>query len=269
MNRKYTYILLVLLVTTGLFFLEKYVDRVPSHSSNTVVENTSQSEEFGMDYMPNSTTGAVIKHNYYTLSYSEEHEQAEWVAYEVAKTHLSDNDFDRPYFEMDNKVKSGSAHWRNYKRSGYDRGHLCPAGARRFSYQAYNETFLTSNISPQNHEFNSGIWNRLEQKVRRWAKEHDGVYVITGGVLHGGLKTIGDEKVSIPQEFYKIVVDHSEKDPKVIAFLIPNRDTSQSYFDFVTTVDIIETKTGIDFLKDLPDPLEQSLESTLSLDYWK
>ncbi|MDC8003040.1 DNA/RNA non-specific endonuclease [Aureisphaera galaxeae] len=269
MNRKYTYILLVLLVTTGLYFAEKYVDGSPSSEPETAKQSNTSTTEFGKEYLPSSTTGAIVHHSHYSLSYSEKHEQAEWVAYEVAKSHLSDNDFDRPYFIEDKKVRSGSADWRNYKRSGYDRGHLCPAGARRFSYDAYKETFLTSNISPQNHEFNSGIWNRLEQKVRRWANEHDGVYVITGGILKDGLKTIGSEKVSIPNEFYKIIIDNSGSKPKAIAFLIPNRDSSQSYFEYVTTIDILESKTGIDFLEGLPDATESTLESSLEIEHWQ
>jgi endonuclease G len=128
----------------------------------------------------------------------------------LKKQHLRKNDFERPYFVEDRSVKTKSANYRNYKNSGYDRGHLCPAGDRKFSYDAYHETFLTSNISPQNHDFNAGIWNSLEQKVRFWAEKYDGVYVITGGVLKNGLQVIGEEEVSVPQEFYKIVLDVSE-----------------------------------------------------------
>ena len=80
---------------------------------------------------------------------------------------------------------------RNYKNSGFDRGHLCPAGDRRYSQEAHDETFLTSNISPQDHDFNAGVWNRLEQKVRYWARKYDGVFVVTGGVLNGEMETIG------------------------------------------------------------------------------
>ncbi|GAB5399012.1 MAG: DNA/RNA non-specific endonuclease [Aureisphaera sp.] len=267
MNRKYTYIVLVLLVTTALFFLEKYVGRTSLNDYETVSVEPSGSSEFGNEYLPGSTTGVIVRHVHYALSYSEAHEQAEWVAYEIQKNHLSDNDFDRPYFIQDDKVKSESADWRNYKRSGYDRGHLCPAGARRFSYNAYKETFLTSNISPQDHDFNSGIWNRLEQKVRRWANEKDGVFVITGGVLKEGLKTIGTERVSVPEEFYKIVVDASGKEPRTIAFLIPNKSSSQSYFDYVVSIDEIETVTGIDFLQGLPDSVEMKLESQVETDF--
>lgn len=269
MNRKYVYIVLVLVVTSALFYAEKYVDKENEHYPEVDLETKVPStSEFNSSYLPSSTTGAVVFHAYYTLSYSEKHEQAEWVAYEVSAQHLSKNEFKRPYFIQDRDVKSGSADWRNYKKSGYDRGHLCPAGARRFNYDAFHETFLTSNISPQDHGFNSGVWNRLEQKVRYWAKQYDGVYVITGGVLENGLKGIGEENVSVPNEFYKIVLDNSNGTLKALAFLIPNEDTSKSFYDFAVPIDEIEAKTGLDFLKDLAPSEEKTIESSVNLKAW-
>lgn len=102
-----------------------------------------------------------MHHQGYTLSYSESHEQAEWVAYEFKASHLSNTNFKRPYFEVDQAIKTGAAHWRSYKNSGFDRGHLCPARDRKYSQETHNETFLTSNISPQRNDFNAGIWNTL------------------------------------------------------------------------------------------------------------
>ena len=179
-----------------------------------------------VSFLPASTTGQVIHHNYYSLSYSEPHEQAEWVAYELNKDHLSSTRFQRPYFEVDPAVKTGAAHWRNYKNSSYDKGHLCPAGDRRFSKDAYEETFLTSNISPQDPEFNAGIWNTLEQKVRYWADKYDGVYVVTGGILKDDLEHIGSERVAVPKQFYKIVYDYQQSEPKMIAFLMRNENST-------------------------------------------
>ncbi|MCT8340550.1 DNA/RNA non-specific endonuclease [Flavobacteriaceae bacterium TK19130] len=267
MSRKYIYPLLIILVTVGLWYAEQYIDRQQEHYPEES-KTTELSEEFGNAYIPTSTTGEVIRHNYYTLSYSEAHEQAEWVAYELNKEHLKNNDFERPYFIQDRKVSSGSADWRSYKNSGYDRGHLVAAADREFEYNAFHETFLTSNISPQNHDFNSGIWNRLEQKVRYWAEKYDGVFVVSGGVLQPGLKTIGSERVSVPEKFYKIVVDASTQPPKAIAFLIPNKPSSRSYFEYVVTIDSLETITGIDFFPGLETSVQNMLEGTIDKRAW-
>jgi len=269
MNRKYLYPILIVIVTIVLYYAEKHVDLEAEHYPNTSKESDEfSSSEFDDSFLPLSTTGAIVPHLYYTLSYVEAHEQAEWVAYELSKDHLLKNDWERPYFVEDRDVNTKSADWRNYKKSGYDRGHLCPAGDRRFTYDAYHETFLTSNISPQNHEFNAGVWNSLEQKVRFWADMYDGVYVITGGVLKNGLETIGDERVSVPEEFYKIVMEASEGNYKAIAFLIPNEPTNRSFYDYVITIDAIEEKTAIDFFPNLSEAIQNKIESRIDLKAW-
>lgn len=219
-------------------------------------------------FLPSSTTGQIVHHKGYSLSYNEAYEQAEWVAYELKKSHLSRTNFKRPYFEIDQAVKTGAAHWRNYKKSGYDKGHLCPAGDRRYSQEAHDETFLTSNISPQDHDFNAGIWNTLEQKVRYWANKYDGVFVVTGGVLQPGLKHIGNEKVAVPKQFYKVLIDMNSGQPKMIAFLIPHNNSNKPLYDFVVSVDSIETLTGIDFFPELDDAIEAKLEASSSYKGW-
>ncbi|MBQ0736266.1 DNA/RNA non-specific endonuclease [Aquimarina celericrescens] len=265
MRRKYLYPALIIILTIGFYYIEEYQGGNWS-ISNDKTEDTS---EFSFFFLPTSTTGSIVIHKNYALSYSEKHEQAEWVAYELKKEHLSKNEFKRPYFEMDKKVSSSSADWRNFKNSGYDRGHLCPAGDRRFSFEAFEETFLTSNISPQNHEFNSQIWNYLEQKVRYWAKVYDGVYVVTGGVLSNDLKTIGYEAVSVPKYFYKIVLKDAPENPKIIAFLIPHQNSKESLKKFAVPVDQIEQLTGIDFFPKLEDAIEEKLEASLNTNGWK
>ncbi len=108
----------------------------------------------------------------------------------------------------------------------------------------------------------------MEQKVRFWAEKYDGVYIVTGGVLKGNMKTIGDESVSVPNEFYKIVLDASDGNYKAIAFVIPNRKSSESFYEYAVSIDEIEAKTGIDFFSNLPDSTEKILESTIDLKAW-
>ncbi|MEY2868090.1 MAG: hypothetical protein RIR01_508, partial [Bacteroidota bacterium] len=132
----------------------------------------------------------------------------------------------------------------------------------------YNDTFFTSNISPQLHEFNSGIWSRLEQKIRFWAVKYNGLLIVTGGVLKGSLKTIGDEEVVVPNYFYKIALNYSNGNCKMIAFLVPNEKSSKPIFDYVVAVDQIESITGIDFFPKLEDKLENNLEKNVNISSW-
>lgn len=268
MKRIYIYPLVIILVTIGLYYSESYFDKDTDSSSKRSSSERINSDEFDDSFLPISTTGVIVSHDSYTLSYSEKHEQAEWVAYELKQGDLSRNNFERPYFNEDKSVKTKSADWRNYKNSGYDRGHLCPAGDRKYSFEAYTETFLTSNISPQDREFNAGIWNILEQKVRFWADKYDGVYVVTGGVLKGNMQTIGYENVSVPNEFYKIVVDVTDGNHKAMAFLIPNKPSDKSFYEYAVSIDEIEAKTGINFFPNLTDSIEDKMERTIDLTVW-
>ncbi|REE08682.1 endonuclease G [Winogradskyella pacifica] len=233
-----------------------------------VSEGATLKESTNAYYLPTSTTNQIIHHKNYSLSYSEPHEQAEWVAYELKASHISSTNHKRPYFEIDNAVKTGAAHWSNYKQSGYDKGHLCPAGDRRFTQEAHDETFLTSNISPQEHKFNAGVWNRLEQKVRYWAKKNDGVFVVTGGILENGLKVIGDEDVAVPNQFYKVILDNTNGKIKVLAFLMNHEDSDLPLYKFVVSVDKVEALTGIDFFPQLDDAIENKLEASSSYKSW-
>ncbi|MCR8666661.1 DNA/RNA non-specific endonuclease [Aestuariibaculum sp. M13] len=266
MKNKSIYTLFAVVLVLGVYGYEHFLKE--EEKAETVTQGKAAKTETNEYFLPTSTTGQIVHHEGYSLSYNEAFEQAEWVAYELKKAHLSNTNFKRPYFEIDDAVKTGAASWRNYKNSGYDKGHLCPAGDRRYSQSAHDETFLTSNISPQEHQFNAGIWNTLEQKVRYWANKYDGVFVVTGGVLEKGLKTIGNEHVAVPNQFYKVLIDMNSGQPKMIAFLMPHKDSNKPLYDFVVSVDSIEKLTGIDFFPELDDAIENKLEASSSYKDW-
>jgi len=266
MSKKTIYSILTAIVIIIFYFLNDKVDQ--KIADDNYIEKANPSSETNTSYLPTSTTGYVVHHDYYSLSYNETHEQAEWVAYELKKNQLSKNHYKRPYFTRDKSIKTKSADWRSYKKSDYDKGHLCPAADRKFSLKAHNETFLTSNISPQKHDFNAGVWNRLEQKTRHWASKYDGVYVVTGGVLKEKLHSIGKENVTVPKYFYKVLLDNYNGKTKMIAFLIPHKESNKPLYEFVVSVDKIEQLTGIDFFYQLEDRKENSLEANTNYKNW-
>jgi endonuclease G, mitochondrial len=218
------------------------------------------------NYLPTSTTNAIYHHKGYSFSYVEEHEQSEWVAYYLEMGKWKYSTYDRPLFEEDTLVTTKSAHWGNYKKSGYTKGHLVPAGDRKENYELYKETFLTSNAAPQEYNFNAGIWNRLENKARYWAEKYQGIYVITGSILDDNLETIGREEVSVPKYFYKVLLTKDRT--KMIAFLMPHKDSDRPLYEFVVSVDVLEKKTNIDFFYSLPDTTEEDLESKTDYKQW-
>lgn len=266
MKRRTWFSIIAIVIILCVYGYEHFL--VEAETSEIILEGKEVKANTNEFFLPTSATQQIVHHNGYSLSYSETHEQAEWVAYELKKSHISNTNHKRPYFEIDKAVKSGAASWRNYKNSGYDRGHLCPAGDRRYTKAAHDETFLTSNISPQEHQFNAGIWNTLEQKVRYWARKYDGVFVVTGGVLKGEMDAIGNENVSVPNQFYKVLIDNNTGKTKMIAFLMPHKDSNKPLYEFVVSVDEVEALTGIDFFPELEDELENKLEASRSYKGW-
>lgn len=222
-------------------------------------------------YLPSSTTGQIIRHKYYTLSYSEEHEQAEWVAYVLTRERLETPWVERvDAFQPDPRVETGSATPDDYRRSGYDRGHLAPVADMSFNEEAMRESFYMSNISPQSRNFNQGIWRELEELSRNWARKFKKLYVVTGPVLSEPPKgRVGENEVSIPQAYFKILLDLSEPELKAIAFVLPNQVNYDPLYEFATSVDEVEALTGFDFFPELlEEGLEEELESVYNIDLW-
>lgn len=213
-----------------------------------------------------SSNGQIIHHTHYSLSYSEEHEQAEWVSYVLNPPFLNGSAVRTDDFRMDERVLTQSANSGDYLYSGYDRGHLAPAADMVYSNQSMSESFYYSNISPQNPLFNRGGWKKLEAQVRDWGKSFE-IIVVTGGVLiDDGLSSIGKNKVSIPKNFYKIV--YAPEMDEMIGFVMPNQKIYNDILSYSTTVDEIERLTGINFFIELAEEQQNQLESKIHLENW-
>jgi endonuclease G len=210
----------------------------------------------------------IIKHLGYAFQYSEKHEQAFWVGYELTKKE-TEKAFERTdEFIPDPAVSTGTATVADYAKSGYDRGHLAPAADMGWSQQAMAESFYFSNMSPQEPGFNRGIWKNLEEQVRTWAKAYDSIYVVTGPVLKDGLVQLGPNGVSIPKYYYKVILDNTGDDAKAIGFLMPNQASKEPLEKFAVSVDQVEQETGIDFFNKLPDSRENAFEKEVCIPCW-
>jgi endonuclease G len=210
----------------------------------------------------------VISHTGYSFLYSEPYEQAKWVAYELTREETNKG-FERTnQFIPDLSVSTGSADNADYARSGYDRGHLAPAGDMGWSATAMAESFYYSNMSPQEPGFNRGVWKRLEELVRIWAVDYQSVYVVTGPVLTNGLRTIGSNNVAVPKYYYKVILDYHEPESKGIGFILPNCSSGEPLQRYAVTIDSVEHFTGIDFFPKLADDLGSRIESDLTVTSW-
>lgn len=242
---------------------------IPIEEDVPILEDAKKDEIY---YLPTSSTGQIVTHRYYALSYSEEHELPEWVAYELTRERLKTKWVDRTNdFRSDPKVDTKSAHPLDYKRSGYDRGHIAPAADMAFSEDAMSESFYMSNMAPQVRGFNVGVWRELEELTRDWAKKFRHLYVVSGPILNRPyIDWIGKNEVAVPHAFYKVLLDLSEPELKGIAWIIPNEVTEMPLTEYATSIDEVEQLTGINFFAELMDEkLEAELEGNFDNDLWK
>lgn len=244
-----------------------------------------------------------VVHTAYTLSYNPQHNQPSWVAYLLTREHALGDLPRKDRFKADPLVEGGSATKDDYKNSGYDKGHLAPNADMNWDKTVQQECFYMSNMSPQTHAFNAGLWSRMEALVRDWAIKYDSIQVVTGPVLNAttvkrcsaiihcniektGLRcdtawdcitliqttdpfpTIGKKHlVSVPDYFYKVVYCPARQ--QMIALLVPHENRLGPIEAWVVSVDDLELVTGIDFFPDLDDELEDRLESTACVECWE
>jgi endonuclease G len=266
---------LVLIMASYLVTVEPW-----KKSSSSLVTNlegrppvpiTIQWDHPDAGYPATHTTDTILTYTGFTIGYNEAFEQAAWVAYVLTREEvLSDSVIRNDRFRADTMIISGSAELSDYRGSGYDRGHLAPAADMRWSNRAMDESFLLSNMSPQEPSFNRGIWKRLEEKVREWALEKDSIYILTGPVLNSVVEVIGANDVGVPGSYFKVLVDLSPPDHDMVAFLLPHEGSSSDPVIYAITVDSLESVTGYDFFAWAPDQeIIDWMESIVLTENWK
>ncbi len=263
-------ILLLILILIILSIISLFV--APSEEDWNKEQSTiSSRENINNLELPKQIEGEqIINHTGYTLSYNEKYEQASYVAYKLTQNELYGPYERKDNFREDPSIKTGSASLDDYKKSGYDRGHLCPAADQKENELAMSDSFYMSNMSPQVPDFNRGIWADLEGTVRTFADNNYEIYVTTGPVLTDGpYKTIGENKVAVPNYYYKVILDYQEPEIKAIGFILPNKKGEKDLKDYALSVNDVEKITNIDFFVNLPDDVEEQIEGSYNTRLWE
>src|SRR5690606_5385223 len=115
---------------------------------------------------------------------------------------------------------------------------------------------------------NRHLWKDLEGKVRDWATQYDKVYVTTGPILSKEDLKLPNTSISIPQSFYKVILEVQEPEIKAIGFIIPQDFDSSEPCSYAMSVADVEKATGIDFFPALPDDIERKVESDSDFSQW-
>lgn len=244
------------------------------NSSNEATVNKETSSEASVEgiEVPASlkkTPEIVLKRTGYTVSYNSDRRVPNWVAWHLTEAHLTGNTKRaESKFHEDFDVPEPRAVDFDYVRSGYDRGHMCPAGDNKWSSEAMDDSFLFTNVCPQAPSLNRGDWNEMEQACRKWAKQYGDIYIVCGPIFYKkSSKTIGKNKVAVPDAFFKVVLCMNPS-PKGIGFIYKNADGNRPKGDYANSVDEVERITGIDFFPSLPDDIEKMVEAKCDVSEW-
>ena len=268
---------------------------VATASMPAVVKNAIGSLEFpkvkgGTSYVVVHTADGEVN---FSSEWDNDIHAQRWTCYNYNKSNKQDNNVGRAgSFMNDPDLSSlypGITEFDEspYSRSGYDRGHMLASDERQKSVAANKQTFYFTNMQPQYSQFNqNGAWKRMEEQVAKWtlATDRDTLFVTKGGTIEGGnvIEYIhGTSKVSAPKQGYIPV-------PKYffVAFLKKTYDTKTQSFsyhafgywfehkdtvwhpsstdnlgNYIVNIDDLEKKTGIDFFCNLPDDIEQQVQS--------
>lgn len=222
-----------------------------------------------MQTSPKGTPEQILKRTGYVASYNKTTLLPNWVAWHLTaeRTEGSAKRSGVDFAEDTEVPEPRATDW-DYYNSGYDRGHMCPAADNKWSKKAMEESFLFTNMCPQNGNLNRGDWNEMEMACRKWAKKYGDLYIVCGPILYKGKhKTIGKNKVVVPEAFFKVVLRTGDN-PQAIGFIYKNTSGNRPKDSYVNTVDEVERITGIDFFSSLPDDVEKNVEATADIANW-
>ena len=204
----------------------------------------------------------------FTVSFNPSNSTPDWVGWELLREEVSDEVSRSDQFWQDASVP-GCPSTYDYKGSGYDRGHLCPAADQKWSAKAMSDCFVMTNMTPQTHALNAGAWNTLENKERQWAQRDSAIVIVAGPIYtDADQKRIGDTGVRVPSAFFKVLLAPYVEEPRAIGFVYPNASAPGNMEQYVMNVDEIEELTGLDFFSGLPDEIEERVESRASFRDW-
>lgn len=232
-------------------------------------EAAEADDKLVMQTSPKGTPEQILKRTGYVASYNKTTLLPNWVAWHLTaeRTEGSAKRSGVDFAEDTEVPEPRATDW-DYYNSGYDRGHMCPAADNKWSKKAMEESFLFTNMCPQNGNLNRGDWNEMEMACRKWAKKYGDLYIVCGPILYKGKhKTIGKNKVVVPEAFFKAVLRTGDN-PQAIGFIYKNTSGNRPKDSYVNTVDEVERITGIDFFPSLPDDVEKKVEAECDLGLW-
>ena len=217
--------------------------------------------------VPSGMSDTLVRYDAFDVHFNSERGIANCASYELVNNELYGTAERGNEFMADPGVK-GCPVPEDYAGSGFDRGHLVPAGDLKWNGTAMRQSFLLTNVGPMHKALNEGGWAKLEEKVREWTARDSALLVFTGPVASDGDTTLTSGRVKVPSAYYKVIMAPCVSPRRTIAFIYPNGLSGGRLRQYAVSVDEVERRTGLDFFPTLPTDEQQRLESNMHLDAW-
>lgn len=244
-------------------------DKDDPNSGNNENSSTGHYANLESVKLPLHLPEQIKEYTGFTVSFNKDNHTPNYVAWELLGSEVSTEISRSDNFWQDTEIEGCPAH-SDYTGSGYDRGHMCPAADQKWSQQAMDDCFVMANMCPQIHDLNAGAWETLEAKERQWAKRDSAIMIVAGPIY-----TENDTKrmsrnvpVRIPSAYFKALLAPYVDSPRAIAFVYPNMSAPGNMQDYAMSVDELEEILGYDLFHNLPDELENKVESQYSFTEW-
>ena len=271
-NYKLGWIIALIALIPIVYGVYLYCQQIRSSQKDEPKTNTSlqvlSSKELAIPISMTPQQEQIIRHTGYTVSYNKELKLPNWVSYELTREETKGKEKRNNRFIADPLVKGIIATNADYARSGYDKGHMAPAADMKWSPQAMKESFYFSNMCPQHPQLNRRGWKNLEEKIRDWAIADSAIIIICGPIITKQPKTIGKNKVAVPQQYFKVILSPFVRPMRAIGFLFNNRQALEPLSTYAVTVDSIERLTNMDFFASLPYEIENKIEAEENYFQW-
>jgi len=228
--------------------------------------------EVGYPVIPDSIPDKLLVRYCYTVSYNAKTRQPNWVMWQLTKDHVIQRKEGvwNEYREDEDLPLEIRATLEDYASSGYDRGHMCPGGDCNWDDGGRDETFLLSNMCPQNPNLNRGDWKEIEMACRKWAKQYGNIYIVCGPIF---LKSqqherIGPNQIPVPEAFFKVVLCSESLSPRGIGFICRNTDGNRKKDFYVNSIRQVERVTGYKFFPNMEDSIKSLVYDMDDINNW-
>ena len=214
----------------------------------------------------------IVERICYSLSYNNTTRQPNWVMWRLDGNQVMKrkNDVWNEYHEDLDIEEKYRATLADYAYSGYDRGHMCPGGDCNWNDEGRDETFLLSNMCPQNPNLNRGDWKEIEIACRKWAQTYGSIYIACGPIFFKSQKheMIGPNKIPVPEAFFKVILCPDSINPKGLGFICRNTDGNRKKDFYVNSIKQVERVTGYLFFPKLDEMIKEKVFEMSDIDNW-